>query len=82
MLESQNGSAETTKSEADYTICDKVPVSETSVENMSVNGTSVNDTADDVDYLVDYLFDQGKCRKICKTGKKINLWYFYKIVFG
>ena len=52
-----NGSTETEKTEADYTICDKMSVSE-----MYINTS-----------IVEYLFEQGKCGEICKDGKKCLL---------
>ena len=49
-----NGSTEKEKTESDYTICDKMSVSE-----MYINSS-----------IVEYLFEQGKCGEICKNGKK------------
>ena len=75
---------ETRKTEADYTICQKMTVSETppketSVNEMSVNGTSFNDTALNVS-IVEYLFDQGKCGNICKKGKILYLRYVFEMI--
>jgi hypothetical protein len=49
-----NGSTVKEKTEADYTICDKMSVSEKYINTS----------------IVEYLFEQGKCGEICKNGKK------------
>ena len=50
----KEGNEDTQKTKADYSICDKMSVSE-----MYINTS-----------IVDYLFEQGKCGDICKDGKE------------
>ena len=58
MLESQNRSKNMRKTKADYTICEKMSVSESKT-------------------TVEYLFEQGKCGKICRKGKFLHICYLH-----
>ena len=72
MLQSLNRSEEIKKIEAHYTICNKMPASETPINEPSANETSANETVSS-NTILDYLYEEGKCGKICEEGKLFNI---------